>query len=52
MMDATGDLMSDDPYTAVTPALRPAGGTSRRTLNLHFHTLARGSVTAWVDAQP
>jgi phosphatidylethanolamine-binding protein (PEBP) family uncharacterized protein len=20
--------------------------------NLHYHTLARGSVTAWVDAQP
>jgi len=41
--------MSDDPYALqISPDQTP----TVLGFHLHFHTLARGSVTAWVDAQP
>jgi hypothetical protein len=43
-------MSSNDPYAAVTPApsleVRAVPG-----LNPHFRTLARGNLTAWVDAE-
>jgi len=38
----------DVPSLEISPDLTP----TVLGFNLHFHTLARGSVTAWVDAQP
>jgi hypothetical protein len=51
VMDATGDLMSDDPYAAVTPAPSLTVHSDDFELGGEMPS-ACGGVTAWVDAQP
>ncbi len=50
-------MSNDDPYAAVTPAPPLAvrsddlkHGEDVLGFNLHFHTVARGRITVWVDA--